>query len=698
MKLTIDEADRIVAIQGDKEHGVSRGYACFKGMQAADIHHGEARLLHPMKRRADGGFERIESELALDEVAAKIDALRARHGPRSVAMYVGGAAGFNSSLQGMFKGFLTAMNTDQFFSSMTIDQANKGVARGRLGAWAPGVHDLERSEVVLMLGTNPLVSHQAFGLNLVADPTRRLKEAKARGLKLICIDPRRTETARYADLHLRPFPGQDAAILAGLLRVILAEGWEDAAFCARHVGSDRLGDLRAAVAPFDETLVERRAGLEPGQVRATAQMFARDHKAGSAVMTTGGSFAPFANLTQHLLNVLNVVCGRFNRAGDVIPINMLGRPGPVRAEVTPPQRPWESRPRSRIRGAGWFYGERLTPTLAEEILEPGEGQIRCLIVSGGNPAAVVPDQALIRRALGALDLLVTIDPCLTATAELSHYVFAPKMLYERPDLSFSVPGVLFQHRTYAQFTPAVIDPPVGSDVIDDWYLYWSIVKRLGLDLTYAKTPLDSTTAPSTEHLLDLRLRNARVSMDELRGHPSGKAFKHPDSVVAEGDPDGEARFDPMPADLAGELREFLAAEMTPGQYESHGRRFSHLLTSRRSHFIFNSTLTQAPAVLRRYPDNPVFLHPDDMEELGVVGGELIEVESDHGRIEALAQPDDTMRRGVISIVHGWGSVADTLAGRANVNELIDARRDYEAITAMPRMSAIPVNLRALKRG
>jgi anaerobic selenocysteine-containing dehydrogenase len=591
----------------------------------------------------------------------------------------------------MLPAFLAALGTDMLFTPVTIDQPNKVVSKDRMGSWAPTLHDLDHSEVILLLGTNPLISHQALGV-LMADPTRTLKAAKARGLKLISVDPRLTETARHADLHLQPIPGQDPAILAGLIRLILTEGWEDKAFCEQYVGADRMAALRDAVVAFTPEMVQRRAGLAAGQIASAAAMFARDHKAGAAVMTTGGSFAPFANLTQHLLDLLNIICGRLKRAGDKVVVDMHTPPGAIHAEVTPPKRPWDSASPSRIRGAGTFANQKLTATLAEEILEPGEGQIRCLIMVGGNPASVVPDRPRMIQALNSLDLAVTLDPCLTDSAELSHYVIAPKMMFERPDLSFSAPGHDLQSVTHAQYTPAIISSPAGADVIDDWFFLWSIAERLKLQICYAGTPLDMKTPPTTNELLARQSAGARISLEELKVYPSGRQFDHPDCVVAAGRTN--TRFDVIPDDVAKELEDFLAIESTPGRFQDHGRIFRFLLSSRRSRHIYNSTLNQLGEVRKRIPFNPVFIHPADLTDLDLDAGDVVEVESHYGCILAVVQADESMRRDVVSMIHCTPTAANGIdAGRTSVNSLIDVRRDYDSITAMPRMSAIPVNIR-----
>ena len=698
MELTVEDG-MIRKVRGDPDNEATQGYACFKVLQAIDQHHGPERLRNALKRGRDRIHRPIASAQAIEEIAARLGTIIDRHGPDAFAIYHGSGAFMCGTMIPMSGSFLASLGSKSLFTPITIDQPNKMVSMGRLGVWRAGNHDLEQSDVLLLMGTNPLVSHQA-GNALRADPARRLKAAKARGLKLICIDPRRTETARHADLFVQPVPGQDPAILGGLIRLNLAEGWEDGDFCAAHVGTDRIAALRAAVDPLTPDVVEARAGLPAGQLRAVAEMFARDHRRGAATMTTGGSFAPFADLTQHLLDVINVICGRLKRAGDYRSLSVIAPPNPFREQVTPPTRPWEAHPPSRIRGAGNFFGEKLAATLAEEILEPGPGQVKALICVGGNPANVVPDHARITRAMHSLELSVTLDPWFTTTAQNSDYVIAPKMMYERADISLALGESIVTHNSHVQYTPAVIDPPAGSDVIDDWYFFWAVAARLGRQITYAGAPLDMATAPTGDELLAMRMAHSRVSFDELRRHPGGRPFEHDDTIVQPADPACTARFDVMPADVAQEMRDFLAIPSSPGRYTSSGREFGFVLTSRRSLHITNSTLNQLSEVRKRLRFTPAFLHPDDMAAIGVAEGGRIGIESDHGRIVAEAFADADMRRSVVSILHGVASPADDGGDQpgVGVNALIDSTVPISAITAQPRMSAIPVEISTVNMG
>ena len=511
MHLTVDATGKITHIRGDEAHPVSKGYACFKGVQAAEAHHGPTRLLRPLKRRADGSFEEIGLETALDEIAERLRPYYDRGERDAIGLYNGNGASMSSAAHGMFFSFMPSLGSNAHYTTLTIDQSAKSVSFERLGGWPAGVHGIDQSDVSLIFGANPLVSHALVGF-LYADPARRLKSAKARGLKLIVVDPRRTDTARHADLALQPIPGQDAAIAGGLIRLIMDEGWGDADFTDRFVTAEGMAALRAAVDPLTEDCVERRAGLASGQLRAAAEMFARDNERGAAYTATGPSMSPHSNLAQHLIDCLNIVCGRFLRAGDPFTVNMIVPPYAVYEEVISPPRSWNDIPLGRIRGVGRLAGERLTATLADEILTPGEGALRCLFVAGANPMSSLPDTVRMGQAMQALDLLVVIDPHMTATAKQADYILPPTLQYERPDLPISLPGFALTTENWSQYTPAIIDPPHGSDLCEDWYPFWAIATRLGFAIDYlGKGPLDINRAPTTEELLAIRLQDARIA-------------------------------------------------------------------------------------------------------------------------------------------------------------------------------------------
>ena len=701
VRLTISEDNRILAIGPDPDNALSKGYACFKGLQAAESHHGPARLLHPLKRMPDGSYARIQSEQALDEIAEKLQKIVERSGPEALAIFLGNGGMFNIPGYYMHRGFLAAFGSDQYFSTLTIDQSAKYVSFGRLGGWAAGFPAFEQMEVTLLFGANPLLSHGSLGF-LQNDPVKNLKLARARGMKLIVVDPRRSETARHADLFLQPYPGEDAAVAGGMIRMILEEGWHDRDFCARWVGQERLENLHRAVEPLTASYVERRAGLEAGQIRAAAQMFARDSKVGSVTVATGTSMAPFSNLAQHLADCLNVICGRFLREGQPVHrINAMGPQGPVHAEAIPPLRSWEEGGPSRIRGARLLYGERPTGTLPDEILTPGKGQIRALLIDGGDPLTSWPDQSKTARALSELELLVAIDPWPTPTTRFAHYILPPYMQYERADLPMLLPGYACWPGGWAQYTAPVIPPPPGSDLVHDWYMFWAIAKRCGKTIVYnGVKALSSELPPTTDELIELVMHGAPITLDELKKHPHGIDVPIGNQTVLPPRAESNGYFEPLPEDVADELRRYLAREHARGHFVRDGQAFTHLLSTRRMRDLFNSNGRFVRTVRRRTPYNPAFLHPSDAAALGLSKGDRIELESAHGRVIAIIDEDEAVKPGVVSIAHGWGAVPgsneDTAETGSAVNALVDNDRNFEPVNAMPHMSAVPVNIRRLR--
>ena len=181
MELDLD-GNRIVRIRGDHDHAMTRGYACIKGLQAAHIHEGPNRLLHPLKRRDDGSFEQIPLEQALDEIAAKVQHLIERDSPRAIAAFRGTQNYYNSAAYPLLQPWLAALGSPNFFSTATIDQFSKFVTANRMGSWEAGLHTIETSDVWCAVGFNPLVSLQAGMGFPTLNPTLRMRELKARGL------------------------------------------------------------------------------------------------------------------------------------------------------------------------------------------------------------------------------------------------------------------------------------------------------------------------------------------------------------------------------------------------------------------------------------------------------------------------------------------------------------------------------------
>jgi anaerobic selenocysteine-containing dehydrogenase len=412
---------------------------------------------------------------------------------------------------------------------------------------------------------------------------------------------------------------------------------------------------------------------------------------------------PFSNLAQHMIDCLNMICGRYLRAGEKVHrTNVLEPIGSVYAEVIPPMRGWESGGPSRIRGARVLYGERPTGTLTDEILTPGSEQIRALILGGGNPLTSFPDQRKAAEAMQAIELLVSIDPWPGPGASYAHYILPPTLQYERADLPLNLPGYALWPGCWSQYTPAILEPPPGSDLIHDWYAYWAIAKRLGRTIHFNGQPLRVDSAPTCDEILSALMRGGPVTLDQLKRHPHGMIVDLPERQVQPPRPEARAyRFDPMPTDVAEELLRFLAVQDHPGKIRRGDRVFSHLLSSRRMRDMFNSNGSKLRSIRKRTPYNPAFLNPLDLESLGLEEGDRVELVSAHGRVLAIVGRDPDLRPGVVSMAHGWGALPDdendpSVAG-SSVNALIDTDINFESINAMPHMTAVPINIVPLKK-
>jgi anaerobic selenocysteine-containing dehydrogenase len=692
----IDDAGVVATVNADRKNAASRGYICPKGVQSAEMHRRPDRISRPQKRGPDGSVQSVRSAAALDDIASRLRALIAEHGPESVACYLGTPAYFNVATFAMGPAFLQAIGSPSLFSALTIDNSAKIVNLARMGVWGAGKHGWNDSDVWVMFGSNPLVSITGVSGLPTTHADKTLREGKARGLKLVSIDPRRSETARHADLFLPIRPGEDSAVAAAMLRLILAEGLHDQSFCAAYV--EDLDALRAAVEPFTLEYAAARAGLPAADIEQAARLLAAGPR-GCAALGTGVTMSPFPNLAVHLIEALNVVLGRFLREGERVanPV-VLAPPKPFRAQVTRPARSWETG--HRLRTGGWgvlqseLGAELPCAALADEITTPGKGQIRALLVLGGNPATAFPNQERTLAALRSLDLLVTVDPFWSTTAKIAHYVLPPRLMFERPDVHMLKGLGARTPIPFGHYTPAMADPPAGSDLVEDWEVVWELARRLELTLALNGRPMDMARRPTTDEVLELCAAGSRVALEEVRRHPHGKVFDVTE-IVQPADAGGGARFATMPADVAKELTDYLAA--APG---APGPGYTHLLTVRRMREMVNSLKVAPEKVDRRTPYNPAYMHSRELAGLGVAPGERVEIISDAGAIVAVAEIDDDLREGVVSMTHGWGGLPDERGDGdgACTALLVSDTQSLAEISAMPRQSSIPVRVKSLGAG
>jgi anaerobic selenocysteine-containing dehydrogenase len=691
--MEIDVVDnRVTAVRGVLEDPLFEGYTCIKGRQYPDQMSNPDRLRAPLRRRPDGTFEHVTTSEALDGIATDLRRIIDTYGPRAVASYTGTGGYQNSLAVPVARSFHQGIDSPSFYTSVTIDQPAKTTAPFRVGIWEAGYHNFSDADVSLAIGYNPMVSsYGAVGGLQGTNPFVVMRRKKADGMKLIVVDPRRTELASFADIHLQVRPGEDAALLAGLVNVILAEHLHDAAFCDQWV--DELDELRLAVEPFTAEYVAARCDVPADDIVAAARMFAAGPR-GTAGTGTGPNMAPHSSLTEHLTIVLNTICGRVNREGDRIESGWFLYPDtPKRAQVIAP-RPPATGALSRIRELRGYRGEMPTAALAEEILTPGDGRVRALVVSGGNPVVAWPDQELTLQAMEDLELLVVIDHRMSATAEHADYVLASTLSLERAD----VPHLMDRwfRAPYTNYTDAVLER--DGDVLNEWEVFWELARRLGSALPLPGGPAPMDIKPTDDDMIDLVYAGSRMPLDEVRAH---RGTVHPDRamVVQPADPDATARFRVAPADLMSELadvrRERTGAEVLAG---FDAARYPYRLVSRRLKHALNSLGPELPGLARKGgTTNRAYVNPVDAQELGVVDGDLIEITSPRASLIGVVETAPDVRRGVVSMAHSWGgsSLGDEKVRDigAPTNRLVSTTDGYDVVTGMVIQSAIPVALR-----
>lgn len=703
-----------VGVVGDKHNPVYHGYSCAKGRELPNQHQRPDRLLHSVKRAEDGSFAPIAFERASIEIAERLRELIDRYGPRCVALYSGTHTFPYAETQPMAAAFMDAIASPMRFTSNTIDKPGKAVALALHGTWAAGAQVFDHSDTWLMIGTNPLISKSGGIPN--SNPARRLHLANKRGFKLIVIDPRRTEVANKAYLHLQPRPGEDPTVLAGMINIIIGESLYDSHFVRDNV--EGFVQLKEVVKRFTPPYVEARAGIPAQQLIDAARIFA-NAKGGCTTVGTGPNMAPRGLVTEYLSLVLITLCGRWLKQGDRVPNNGVMMPRrKAKAQANP-------------RGPAFGYGEHLRArgftdaacglpinALPDEILMPGEGKVRVLINLCGNPVSAWPDQKKTERALQALDLHITLDWRLSETARLADYVIAPKLSLERPGLSLpnesvSFMGVGFGYPVpYAQYVPVVQPTPSGSELIEEWEFFYQLAREMALPLNLQTcypwaipdpkpdpVSLDMNCKPSTEQLYDLMTAQGRISLDEVKKYPHGFVFTEPTDTVAGKDKDCSNRLDVGVSVILGQLKEIYEEKFASTIGTSSQAPYPFRLISRRMDRIYNSNGMQFEKLTHHYSYNPAFMHPEDLQKLQLSASDIIEISSAYGSILGVIESDDSVLPGVISMAHCFGGISNdkrhVRAIGSNTGILSCFEREYDPITGIPRMSAIPVRIRAI---
>ncbi len=701
---------RPISTKGNPDDPLFKGFCCIKGQNFHSTRNNPNRLLRSQKRQADGSYIDIPVEQAMDEIAEKIQNIMANNGRRSLATYSGTmAANGSAANSAMSSAWLKATGSRMGFNSNTIDQPGKMVAAALHGKWMAPEHNFAQAKVIMLIGVNPLVA-MSGGIPH-SNPGRALTDAMNNGLELIVVDPRRTETARRATLFLQVKPGRDPLLLAAMINTIFTENLHDHDFTTQHV--DGLTELSKVVSQFPADKVADLVGVKAQQIIEAARLFANG-KMGVATAGTGPNMSGNTTLIEYLLLSLNTICGRWQRAGEkVFEPTSLGQPTIAKAQALPPypEYAYGFGEKFRVRQLSNTAAGLPTAALADEILLPGEGQVKALICHGGNPVAAWPDQLKTISAMKELELLVQIDVTQSATARMADYVIAVKHSLEcsgtslaQEYLSGYAPGFGLT-AAYSHYTPALVDVPDNSDLIEDWEFFYGLGKRMKLDMTMkpmsfsgtVRVPgyrVDYSRKPTSDELLEHLTIGSRIPLATVKEHAGGTVYPEPALYVSEADKDWQGRLNIANSQMMADLQTFYE-ELQEGLNTDEDRHAFRLI-SRRQINILNSTGRDIAEQLHGKSYNPAYMHPDDISAAGLNAGDKIVISSDRASIMGIVGADKNLRRGLISMTHCWGDrpeLDDQLEKiGANTGRLTSVESNYESYTGMPRMSNIPVSI------
>nr|XP_061799106.1 formate dehydrogenase H-like [Nerophis lumbriciformis] len=679
------EDGRITSIRGDAEDPFSRGHICPKAVALQDIHDDPDRLRHPMLRRGSE-WQRIGWDEAFDLAAERLQEVQQTHGHDAVATYLGNPNVHNYGSLLFGPPLLRALRTKNRYSATSVDQLphhfNAHFMFGHQQLLP--IPDLDRTDFLLILGGNPAVSNGS--IMTAPDVKKRLKAIRQRGGQLVVIDPRRSETARLADEHHFIRPGTDVYLLAALLNTIYAEGLDDPGRLAEFTHGAELP--RKAVARYTPESVAPVTGLDAGTIRQLARQLAAAPSA-AVYGRMGVSVTEFGALAHWLINVLNFATGNLDRPGGM----MFTRPA---ADTLPESSPGRfGRWHSRVRGLPEFGGELPVAALTEEILTPGEGQIRALITAAGNPVLSTPDGSKLERALGGLDFMLSLDIYINETTRHADLILPPTAALEHDnyDLAFHLLAV----RNTARYSPALFEP--AEDTRHDWQILDQLARRLTPKAGLVKDLKSATESKIRRQLgpagmLDHLLRRGpyKLKLEDLQAAPHG------------------LDFGPLESCLPGRLftankKIELAPDVVLGDLERLERRFAELveppayvLIGRRQVRSNNSWMHNYPRLMRGKDRCTLLLHPDDATVLGVADGDRLSIRSRVGQITAPVEVSDEIMPGIVSLPHGWGhgrpgiglTVASQHAG-ISINDLTDPEQ-LDQLSGNAALNGLPVEL------
>jgi len=653
LEVQVDDAmKRVLEIAPDRENPYTWRDFCRKGKTANEIVEHPRRITTPMRRVGDR-YVPASYEEAITDISGRLNAIIDAHGPDAVGSYNGNPMGLSFASTMFWNGLLDAIGTGNRFWVGSVDQNNAHVVAKEMygGELVALVPDIDACDCFLLIGMDPV--HSRFGwLDNNPSGWNRVLARQQQGADLIIVDPRRSDSAQKANLHVPITPGQDWAFLLGVIKIVFSNGWERP---AKDLPLGGLNDIRGLAADADLDELVRRCGIEAEVIEDVARRFATARTA-MCVTHTGVAHNEHGTLGEWLGHVLNLITDRTDRPGGrrfergFVDIGLVMKAFAPGAEH-----------RTRLRDNPPIVGFHSLAELPDEITTPGDGQIRAMLIAFGNPVVSGPDGAALDAALEQLELLVSIDLVQRESHRHAHWLIPGTHWLEREELSPLLGGM--QERPYVQFAQRAIEKPAG--VMEEWEFFTELALAMNRNLfgkpgvnrfvRLSRAVAKLTRRPKLalnpewgQRLLVLMGR--RLKWSEIRRHPHGLVYGEPrygDLARVIATPDKRVHLAP-PA-FVDAARAALAVSPPVDD------RYPLLLINKRHREAMNSWLNESPGLFQADRLNVVEVHPHDASAADVAEGDEVRLVSRVGAIELRARVTDAMRPGVVCVPHGWGS-------------------------------------------
>lgn len=676
LRVEIDPvAQSVLRIEGDPEDERSRGYLCPKAYAMKEIYEDPERLKKPIRKRADGTWEEIEWDAAMNLAVTRLLEIKEKHGANANGFYIGNPTGHNVGGQLYIPPFLSGMGSERSFSAATMDQFPQNVALHNMTGdpWMFPIPDLERTDFFICMGGNPLVSQGS----LMSGPNakKRLGEIIARGGRVVTLDPRRTETAEIASDHIFIKPGSDAYFLLAVCQVLFAEGLVDLGRLAEF--TDGVDEIKRISSDYTPENVAAATGV-PAE---TTRQLVRDFCAakGAWYGRIGLCTQEYGTLASWLIYVVNTLTGRLDAEGGM----MFTRPATGRFEAGRPAEPFEyGRYKTVARQIPEVTAQIPCGVMAEEMEEAsaGDQRMRGFVTIMGNPVLSAPNGERLAAAMEELEFMVSIDIYLNETTRHADLILPSTVQLEHENYDF-----LFETTTVHNFTrwsPRLFKPT--EDQRDHWQILCDLGARMAgatweqVDDLMIKGLLAMVVGPGTacpditpeEAFAKLQDDNGPMRMIEamIRVGPYGDRFddsadglnlvklRAADHGIDLGPLEANRLPGCMPLDRIQLAPEYVIADLPrlAAGLKERSRSDRMVLVGRRQIRNMNSWLHNLPALAKGPNRCTLLIHPDDAKGLGVESGKFVRVRSRIGEIEVECQITDEMMPGVVSLPHGFG--------------------------------------------